>query len=975
MNLRARSSLIAAFSLSILLTPLAHGQSAIVHQISLPTGMTWCDDSMINGLFSQINAFRSQKGVSTLGVSTLGMKDAELRAAQFAQYMATANPSDPNFDPHQGWDTTAAGLGYNVVSENLAFITSDPAYIVGGVWQDSLHLAAMLTTKANVAGVSCVNYNDYPYWTYEPGSCSDASCSSTSTPAPPPSSGGTTTTTLDSEEWAFLTLINNYRVQNGLGALQVSATLESSSRWMSGDMAANNYFSHTDSLGRTPGVRIAAFGYNYTPWGENLAAGYSAAQDVFNGWLTACDPDASGNCTYAHRQNMLAPGFAAIGIARAYGSSSSYGWYWTTDFGGYVDQAVPAPGSTPPSSTSAPTITAFTATPSSIAAGQSSNLSWTITGATTVTIDNGIGTVSASGSQSITPAQTTTYTLTAGNSAGNTVSTVTVTVAVAPPASDTTPPTPSSLTSAAARSATEVDLSWSASTDNVGVAGYQILRNGAAIASVGAATLSYADTRVGPAATYAYTVKAFDAAGNYSTASNSVQATTPAASISGACPAPASGAFTGCYFNNLMLSGTPVFARTDSQINFDWLTTPDPALPAGPFSVRWAGDFTFAAGAYKFTATVSDGMRVYIDGGLVLDQWYDQPTAIYAAQRTLSAGIHRITVEYYNNTGQATAHLTWQNSSPVTLAPAILSFSANPSAITAGQTVTLLWSVNGASSVTIDNQVGDVTGLSSKNVQPSQTTTYTLTASNSVGTVTAHVTVSLAAASDTQPPSIPALTSAVAKTPTEVDLAWSAAIDNVGVAGYRILRNSSPLKTVSGSTLAYADTSAAANTTYTYSVQAFDAAGNYSAASNQVSVATPAAPVSGATCGVASVGAFTGCFYRGTNLIGAPVLTTTDAQINFDWGTGSPASSVPPANFSARWQGYFDFDFAMYSFVTQASDGIRVYVDGRLVIDDWQDHPVTTDQASTWMTPGSHLITVEYYAWTGFASCHLTWQK
>ena len=47
----------------------------------------------------------------------------------------------------------------------------------------------------------------------------------------------------DSEEWAFLSLINNFRAQNGLSPLQVSVGLSSSSHWMSGDMAAKNYFS------------------------------------------------------------------------------------------------------------------------------------------------------------------------------------------------------------------------------------------------------------------------------------------------------------------------------------------------------------------------------------------------------------------------------------------------------------------------------------------------------------------------------------------------------------------------------------------------------------------------------------------------------------------------------------------------------------------------------------------------------------
>src|SRR5713226_8435402 len=93
------------------------------------------------------------------------------------------------------------------------------------------------------------------------------------------------TPTLDSEEWAFLTLINNYRAQHGAGPLQVSVTLENSSLWMSNDMATHSGVSHTDSLGRDPRTRMDAFGYPYYPWGENIAGGYADAASVFNAWV------------------------------------------------------------------------------------------------------------------------------------------------------------------------------------------------------------------------------------------------------------------------------------------------------------------------------------------------------------------------------------------------------------------------------------------------------------------------------------------------------------------------------------------------------------------------------------------------------------------------------------------------------------------------------------------------------------------
>jgi uncharacterized protein YkwD len=62
---------------------------------------------------------------------------------------------------------------------------------------------------------------------------------------------------------------------------------------------------------------MAAFGYTHYPEGENIAAGSATAQGALTQWQTACDPDAQGNCTYAHRQNMLFAGYKAIGIGRA----------------------------------------------------------------------------------------------------------------------------------------------------------------------------------------------------------------------------------------------------------------------------------------------------------------------------------------------------------------------------------------------------------------------------------------------------------------------------------------------------------------------------------------------------------------------------------------------------------------------------------------------------------------------------------
>src|SRR5947209_13520521 len=101
------------------------------------------------------------------------MKDAEMRATQVIAYFTTNPPGSPGFFPHQGYDTTAASLGYGIISENLAWAL-DPYYVVYTVWNDSLHMAAMLSSTANVAGVSCVATAATWFWTFEPGVSSSA---------------------------------------------------------------------------------------------------------------------------------------------------------------------------------------------------------------------------------------------------------------------------------------------------------------------------------------------------------------------------------------------------------------------------------------------------------------------------------------------------------------------------------------------------------------------------------------------------------------------------------------------------------------------------------------------------------------------------------------------------------------------------------------------------------------------------------
>jgi uncharacterized protein YkwD len=176
-----------------------------------------------------------------------------------------------------------------------------------------------------------------------------------------PGRGATASVQLDPEEQAFVVLLNDYRAQNGLGTLSIDSSIQAAAEWMSGDMGEKNYFSHTDSLGRSPWDRMCDFGYCYNTWkGENIAAGYTTAEAAFDAWRNSP----------GHNDNMLGANYLVMGIARVYTPGSTYGYYWTNDFAGYQAEPPPppAPTGTPgPTPSPAPTATATpspTATPS-----------------------------------------------------------------------------------------------------------------------------------------------------------------------------------------------------------------------------------------------------------------------------------------------------------------------------------------------------------------------------------------------------------------------------------------------------------------------------------------------------------------------------------------------------------------------------------------------------------------------------------
>lgn len=130
------------------------------------------------------------------------------------------------------------------------------------------------------------------------------------------------------------------------------------------------------------------------------------------------------------------------------------------------------------------------------------------------------------------------------------------------------------------------------------------------------------------------------------------------------CPGPGSNTFSGCYYNGTNFESL-VLSRTDSAINFDWPSgnSPGTGVNSTQFSARWQGNFNFNSASYTFNTTTDDGMRLYVDGSLVIDQWHDQYATDYSATKSMTSGSHLIKVEYYNDNGGGTAKVSWSQGS------------------------------------------------------------------------------------------------------------------------------------------------------------------------------------------------------------------------------------------------------------------------------------------------------------------------
>ncbi|MFN8496954.1 MAG: PA14 domain-containing protein [Anaerolineae bacterium] len=144
------------------------------------------------------------------------------------------------------------------------------------------------------------------------------------------------------------------------------------------------------------------------------------------------------------------------------------------------------------------------------------------------------------------------------------------------------------------------------------------------------------------------------------------------------------------YYANPNLAGVPALVQDVSDIDFDWgYGAPAPNLPNNNFSARFTRAAPFQAGVYRFSTTADDGVRLWVDNNLIIDQWHDSPGTVYTFDLGLTAGSHDIRLEYYQNAGRALLRLDWTLLSTPTSTPTA-TFTRVPTAVPLPPTATAI---------------------------------------------------------------------------------------------------------------------------------------------------------------------------------------------------------------------------------------------------------------------------------------------
>lgn len=367
----------------------------------------------------------------------------------------------------------------------------------------------------------------------------------------------------------------------------------------------------------------------------------------------------------------------------------------------------------------------------------------------------------------------------------------------------------------------------------------------------------------------------------------------------------------GEYFSNPSLAGAPALVRNDVAVSFDWGgSAPGPGIPADSFSVRWTRSASFAAGAYRFYVRLDDGARLFVDDALVLDSWQLGSQRTLSVAVTLAAGSHRLRLEYFEDSGDATCTLWWEIAQISNWRGEYFTnpnLGGSPFVIRDDPAISFNWGTG-----------SPYPGIPSDNFSVRWTRDM-------------------------------AFDGGVYRFRVTVDDGVRLWIDgNIVIDEWRL------------ATGEYTKDVTLTNGRHSLRLEYFENTGGALITLNWDRLPD-------------GFPNYRGDYFNNETLLGSPVLSRNDLVLDFIWGQGSPDSRINAASFSARWTGRPDIVKGTYRLRAESDDGVRVWIDGVLLVDQWQLGEVIASVDMTINQSGPHDVRVEYFQHGGAARIHVWW--
>jgi RHS repeat-associated protein len=447
------------------------------------------------------------------------------------------------------------------------------------------------------------------------------------------------------------------------------------------------------------------------------------------------------------------------------------------------------------------------------------------------------------------------------------------------------------------------------------------------------------------------------------------------------------------------VSGAPLVSRIDPQVDFVWGdNSPAPGVINSDFSARWTGKVQARSSEdYVFWVVADDGIRLWIDGQLLVDDW-DAPTLDWhnTDPLALTAGQkYDIKIEMFDNYGGGRAQLYWRTTSSVIplgpvpmeqlyLPPAGLPPTITPT-VTPSPTSTPRDTPEGGSRNVALNKPATATGECNVGENPAQAVDgeYATKLCDNSDNPVKQLQVDLEAVyniyqfviyhagSGGESPDFDTRDFNIQVSTNGVD--WTTVVEVVGnstdVTTYNIADADARyirLNIITPSQLPYD------NTARIYEFEAYGTGGPTATPTLTATATITSTPtlVTGTGVGLA------GEYFNNLTVSGPPSVSRIDPQVDFAWGDGSPAPGVINTDFSARWTGQVQARSSeAYVFSVFADDGVRLWINGQLKVNDWSNPTLSWhDTSPITLTAGQKYdVKIEMFDNYGGADMHFYW--